>query len=487
LVVLLNLDDTACRLTARRLRAEHICCRILPKDVEASAITALENVKGILLPGGSKGETVEIPHLQELLEANLPVLAMGDAALTLCQQLGGEVCRPAQDDMHLVQVYFTRDPLVENVENGERYFRELRTLSLSEQMSTMADSSVGALGFRMTERSVYGLAFQVEQNDTDGMLLLINFCQQVCGCAPWWSNQSFIDLASDEIGMAVGEKEAICALSGGVDSAVCALLGHRALGSRLHCIFIDTGLLRKGEGDLVEEFFRNQAGLNLVRINAADSFMEALRGVHSQKEKEQIIFSKLQVLMEYIVRQHPDATVMLQGTNYSDMMERPGEKEQDTPLGLTLVAPVRELFKDEIRSVGKELGLPEVIIRRQPFPGSGLALRILGEVTQEKLDLLREADDIFRSAIEESGLSKRLWQYFATISDNPAREDDEPASYLVTLRAVQAVDGAAAMPARLPNDLQERISADILAISPHIRRVLYDLTPSHRYAPIDWR
>ena len=487
LVVLLNLDDTACRLTARRLRAEHICCRILPKDVEASAITALENVKGILLPGGSKGEAVDIPHLQELLEANLPILAMGDAALTLCQQLGGEVCKPAQDDVHLVQVYFTRDPLVENVENGERYFRELRTLSLSEQMSTMADSSVGALGFRMTERSVYGLAFQVEQNDTDGMLLLINFCQQVCGCAPWWSNQSFIDLASDEIGMAVGEKEAICALSGGVDSAVCALLGHRALGSRLHCIFIDTGLLRKGEGDLVEEFFRNQAGLNLVRINAADSFMEALRGVHSQKEKEQIIFSKLQVLMEYIVRQHPDATVMLQGTNYSDMMERSGEKEQDTPLGLTLVAPVRELFKDEIRSVGKELGLPEVIIRRQPFPGSGLALRILGEVTQEKLDLLREADDIFRSAIEESGLSKRLWQYFATISDNPAREDDEPASYLVTLRAVQAVDGAAAMPARLPNDLQERISADILATSPHIRRVLYDLTPSHRYAPIDWR
>ena len=484
MVVLINLDGVACRSMARKLRAEHIYCKIMPQNATAEDVTG-QDALGILLAGGSTGEPVEIPHLAQLLEAGLPMLAMGDAALTLCQALGGEIHVPQEETAHVLPVYFTKDPLVEGVENGERYFHALRTMSLPEGLRTMADSSIGALGFRMEERSVYGLGFQVEQNDTDGMQLLINFCQRICGCTLWWSDLAFIDRAQEEIARVAEGGSAICALSGGVDSGVCALLGHKALGHRLHCIFIDNGLLRKNEGDRVEAFFRDQAGLNFKRINAGETFIEALRGVKSQREKENIIFSLLTQLFQQEVDRLPDVHIMLQGTNYSDTMEQSGKT--DTLHGLRLVEPVCELFKDEIRRVGEELELPASIINRQPFPGSGLALRVLGEVTPERLDMLREADAIFRSALEDSGQSKRLWQYFATLAPNPADEEDAPGSYIVTLRAVQAVDGAAAMPARLPNDLLERISEEILANVPGVRRVLYDLTPSHNYAHVDWR
>ena len=485
-VVLINLDGTACRSLTRKLRAEQFYCRILPADAGADAVTG-QHASGIVLAGGSTGEAAEIPRIQELLDTGLPMLAMGDAALSLCEALGGETYKPEDEDVHLVQVYFRRDPLVEGVENGERQFHALRTMTLTDDMLTMAESSVGALGFRLTERSVYGLAFQVEQNDTDGMQLLINFCKGVCGCEPWWSEQAFIEQACEEIAQRVGESGAVCAISGGVDSGVCAMLGHKAIGHNLRCIFIDNGLLRKDEGDRVESFYREQAGMNFIRVNAGDRFIGALKGVKSQREKEQIIFDILHEVLSEAISRFPDVRVMLSGTNYSDTIERNGAEEPETLHGLQLISPVRELFKDEIRHVGEAFDLPPSIIQRQPFPGSGLALRILGEVTKEKLDILREADDIFRSAIEESGQSKRLWQYFATLADNPLREADEPESYVVTLRAVQAIDGAAAMPARLPNDLMERISADILAAVPAVCRVLYDLTPSHNYAQVEWR
>lgn len=483
MVVLVNLDGVACRSMARKLRAEHIYCKIVPHDATAEMV-ARQDALGILLAGGSTGDAVEIPHLDGMLETGLPMLAMGDAALTLCQTLGGTVNVP-EEATHLLPVYFTKDSLVDGVENGERYFHALRTLTLPEGLHTMADSSIGALGFRMEERRVYGFGFQVEQNDTDGMQLLLNFCRHICGCTLWWSNQAFIDRAKEEIARVADGGAAICALSGGVDSGVCALLGHMALGHRLHCIFIDNGLLRKNEGDRVEAFFRDQAGLNFIRINAAEAFVEALRGVTSQREKEEIIFALLQKIFQAEVDKLPDVQVMLQGTNYSDTMER-GE-EEETMHGLRLVEPVSELFKDEIRFVGEELELPASIINRQPFPGSGLALRVLGEVTPERLNMLREADAIFRNAIEESGQGKKLWQYFATLAPNPADEEEEKETYIVTLRAVQAVDGAAAMPARLPNDLLERISEDILTNVPGVRRVMYDLTPSRKYAHVEWR
>ena len=485
-VVLINLDGVACRSLTRKLRAEQFYCRILPAGASADQIAG-RHARGIVLAGGSTGEAAEIPNVQEVLNTGLPVLAMGDAALSLCEELGGSINMPEDENQHLVQVYFTRDPLVEGVENGERHFHALRTLTLAESMSTMADSSIGVLGFRIPERSIYGLTFQVEQNDTDGMRLLTNFCRDVCGCDAWWSEESFIERSCEEITARVGDAEAVCAISGGVDSGVCAMLGHKAIGHKLHCIFIDNGLLRKDEGDLVEAFYREQAGMNFLRINAGERFIGALKGVTSQREKEQIIFNTLHEVLSEAIGRFPEVRMMFSGTNYSDTIDRNGEDEPDSLHGLKLVAPLRELFKDEIRHVGEQFDLPSSIVHRQPFPGSGLALRILGEVTQEKLDIVREADDIFRSAIEESGQSKRLWQYFATMADNPAREADEPESYVVTLRAVQAIDGAAAMPARLPNDLLERISADILAAVPAVVRVLYDLTPSHNYAQVEWR
>ena len=291
-----------------------------------------------------------------------------------------------------------------------------------------------------------------------------------------------MDRAQEEISRITGEGEAICALSGGVDSGVSALLGHRALGQRLHCIFVDTGLLRKDEGDQVMAFYRDQMGLNVRRIDAREQFLTALAGVRSVRQKEQIIFDLLTNIMAQEVAALPDVRVILQGTNYSDTLT--GDNPEAMPLmGVTVVEPVRELFKDEIRRVAEELGMPSVVIQRQPFPGSGLALRVLSDVTEEKLHVLREADAILRAEIEASGQNKRLWQYFATLATYPLSAD----ACVITLRAVQTAEGGSATASRLPYDLLERVCEQIRRQLPQVSRVLYDLTPSDNYAHIEWR
>ena len=289
----------------------------------------------------------------------------------------------------------------------------------------------------------------------------------------------------EEIRRCVGEGEAVCALSGGVDSGVCALLGNMAIGSRLHCIFVDTGLLRKGEGDRVMNFYKDTVGLNLTRVDAGDRFLSALKGVRRAEEKEAIIFRLLNEELEKVVSQLGNVRILLQGTNYSDTLAAGNMFPLNTPEhGMQIIEPVRELFKDEIRRVGEELGLPPIIIQRQPFPGSGLALRILSDVTEEKLNILREADAIFRGEIEETGQSKRLWQYFATLAENPA---EDGRNMVVTLRAVQVCEGSAAMAARLPYDLLEKVVQLIRERVPQVRRVVYDLTPSSNYKAVEWR
>ena len=277
-------------------------------------------------------------------------------------------------------------------------------------------------------------------------------------------------------GLPVGTSgRALNLLSGGIDSGVCAVLGNLAIGHKLHCIFIDTGLLRKNESEQVMAYYHDNLGLNLRRIDAREEFLTALAGVSDPAEKERIVTERLMSILSREAAAIDDIRLVIQGTNVTDTLYRP--HTGSTIDGLPIIEPVRELFKDEIRQVGQELGMPAVLVNRQPFPGSGLASRIMADVTAERLDILREADDIFRHDVEDSNQNKRLWQYFAALALSPFPDG----GYVVTLRAVQTAEGAAGNTARFTADLLERVTAHILAQCPKVQRVFYDLTPSKSY------
>ena len=483
MVVLVSLDGGVCRSMARKLRGEHIYCKILPADVTAEEVLS-QDALGVLLAGGSRGEAAPIPHLNDLLACGLPIMAMGDAALSACLALGGSL-GPRAEEPGVVSVHFENDErLFAGVEDSERYLPARRTMQITwGGAMPIAVTDGGVLGFRDAERPVYALAFQAERNDLCGTQLLLNFCHSICGCTLWWSNQAFVERAREEIERLSCGGNALCAISGGVDSGVCALLGNMALGHRLTCIFVDTGLMRQDEAAQVMAFYRDQIGLNVRLIDAKAEFLEALRGKQDPKDKESVIFQLLRDILNREAAKLPEASLLIQGTNFSDTQTAADFPLEPPSPSVRLIEPVRELFKDEIRRVGEELGLPPSMTLRQPFPGSGLATRILAEVTPERLAILREADALFRREIEEAGQDKRLWQYFASLAELPF----SGGGMVVTLRAVQASDGAASMPARLPSDLLERVSQAIRDALPQVVRVLYDLTPSRNYDQVEWK
>ena len=483
MVILISLDGGACRSMARKLRGEHIYCKILPAEATAEEVLSQEAL-GVLLAGGSKGEAAAVPHLRELLGCGLPVMAMGDAALSVCLALGGSL-GPRSEEPGVVSVHFENDErLFAGVEDSERYLPACRTMQITwGGAMPIAVTDAGVLGFRDAERPVYALAFQAERNDLCGTQLLLNFCHGVCGCTLWWSNQAFVERAREEIERLSRGGNALCAISGGVDSGVCAMLGNMALGHRLTCIFVDTGLMRRDEAEQVMAFYRDRIGLNVRRIDAQETFLTALRGLQAPGDKEAVIFRLLRDILNREAAQLPDVTLLIQGTNFSDTLAPAAFPLELPSPDAQIIEPVRELFKDEIRRVGEDLGLPPSMTLRQPFPGSGLAARILAEVTPERLRILREADAIFRREIEASGQEKRLWQYFATLAELPF----SGGGMVVTLRAVQAADGAAAMPARLPSDLLERVSQEIRDTLPQVIRVFYDLTTSSHYGQVEWK
>ncbi len=487
MVLILSFDGANGRSVARKLRAERVYCKIVPADIAPEEVKNQEPL-GMILAGSSQGGLSLPGFHQELLDMGLPVLAMGDAAAAVCGLLGGQAADTFLEQNAAPVTYQAGLPLFEEVTEGERMMTFVRPLSLEEGLTPAAFTGDAVIGFVHTEKRLYGLQFQVEQNDPDGIMILANFAMKVCGCTPWWDSAAFIQRAVDEIRRVVGEGTALCAISGGVDSGVCAMLGHKAIGMRLKCIFVDTGLLRKGEGDFVMSYYRDALGLNIVRVDAADRFLRELSGIVDPERKSQTVMRLLQEILNAEVSKTPDVNVLLEGTNYSDYSVSP---TVETPISVSmrsrkaiLVEPVRELFKDEIRRVGEEMGMPPELTTRQPFPGAGLALRILGDVTSQRLQVLREADAIFLEEVAQSGQGKRLWQYFAVLSDMALAGLNGMA---ISLRAVHASESSTAMAARLPSDLLERVSGRILKALPQVVRVVYDLTPSRNFAGIEWQ
>lgn len=481
MVLVLNFDDAASRCVTRKLRYERIYCKIIPGSTSMEEILSQEPL-GLIVCGGAKGER---PHgLDErVLRMEMPILALGDAAAALLLALGGGAGERVYEGA-VAPLRYQDTLLTRGIEDGERLLPLARALQLPQGVQAICRAEDAVIGFAHESRPLFGLQFQPERNDVEGAVLLRNFALNVCGCTTWWDDDAFVTRAVDEIRRVTGNGNAMCSMTGGITSGVSALLGFRALGNQLSCVFVDTGLLRDHESEDFLSFYQERIGMRIIRVSAEERFLQALRGVTNSEEKKRVISE----LMRRIIRETAEGLgridVVIRGTCYNDVMTGRVSVPLLSDETVPEIRPIRELFKDEIRRVGDWLGIPQEIVSRQPFPGSGLALRILGEVTPDRLRILRAADSIFRDEVKRSSAGKKLWQYFAVLSPIPEAGED---AYVVCLRAVNATERSLAYAARLPYEVTENTVERIMQSLPKVKRVIYDLTPSTNYAGIEWQ
>lgn len=481
-ILILDFGGAQAQSMARKLRGQNYYCEVHPCTVDVNTIRRKAPC-GLLLAGGPGDQ----PFDEEILRLGLPVLAMGFCARTMAQTFGA-VCEGALLTGRASQITFLPCPLFDGLGESDRYFDRIDALKLPEGFEPIATTIEGLMpAYANVEAKLYGVQFYAESNDPDGVQILANFAGSICGCEPYWSPEFYIDREVQYLRDRLGEGRAIMAISGGVDSTVCAMLMRRAIGDRLKCVFVDTGLLRKGEVENVTHTFRDQLGLELVVADTRERVMNALVGVTDPHQKRRIIHEAFVHTMQEEASAYAGAEFLVEGTIYSDLLSG---TPHDSGYGQALkrIEPIRMLFKDEVRDVGEALGVPRELLSQQPFPGSGLAIRCLGEVTAEKLFLLREADAIFRSEIVEAGLDRRIGQYFAILTDiqTVGMRDGKPCTeYVCVLRAVNATNSSNAAIAKLPYDLIERVVQRITGQVPGINRVVYDVTgkPS---AMVEW-
>lgn len=480
MMLVLNLDDVSSRAVTRKLRSEHVLCKIIPGDSTLEEIQALDP-QGLLLAGAVRGEVPEMLD-KRLLESGLPILALGDASLALLRLLGGD---PGEKALFgaIASLEYRECRLTADVEDGERMIQCAREITLSKDLVSICKAQEIVIGFAHQEKPLFGVQFEMEQNDPEGSQLLRNFAMTICGCTAWWNDETFIRQTVDEISMQVGTGTAVCAMTGGLDSGVSALLAHKAIGNRLKCIFVDTGLLRDNEGDDFMAFYHDTLGLDVIRVHAQERFLEALKGLTDPVEKRKAIADTLQQVLDEEKSRLGSFQALIRGTSYSDVMFDAGARRPTLSRDVLMIEPVRELFKEEIRRIGDCLGMPSNIISRQTFPGSGLALRILGEVTLERLKVLRRADAVLSSEISKAGLNKKLWQYFAVLMPMPG----DASSSAICIRAVNPSERSLTYAARLPYDLMENVVDRILRNGQGVSRVVYDLTPSSNYVAVEWQ
>jgi GMP synthase (glutamine-hydrolysing) len=503
-VLVVDFGAQYAQLIARRVRECHVYSEIVPFDARPEDLRA-RGAAGLILSGGPASVYEPgAPSLNRgLLELGVPVLGICYGQQAMAQALGGEV--RATGDREYGKTGFQA--------SGGTLFRDLPTAQ-TVWMSHGDAVTAAPPGFRVTgeteaspvaamedpERGFFAVQFHPEVVHTPhGNDMLKRFLFDACGLLPEWTPVNVIQRAVDRVRDAVGGEVALCALSGGVDSAVAALLVHRAIGDRLQCVFVDTGLLRDGEPEQVEETFARHFKVPLVHVKAADRFLARLEGVDDPEEKRRRIGEEFIRVFEEVAREHREARFLVQGTLYPDVIEsgsRTAAKIKShhnvgglpERMDLELVEPLRDLFKDEVRMIGAELGLPEEIVRRQPFPGPGLAVRIVGEVTRERLDLVRSADRVVQEEVRRTGLADDLWQAFAvllTLRSVGVMGDGRTYQHPVVVRAVTSEDAMTADWARLPHEVLERISSRIVREVPGVNRVVYDVS-SKPPATIEW-
>jgi GMP synthase (glutamine-hydrolysing) len=493
------------QLIARRVRECHVYSEIVPYDVRPEDLVARRPAAIILSGGPASVYQPGAPVLNPvLLGLGVPVLGICYGQQAMAQVLGGEVRATGAREYGRTDLE-TTDPgvLLRDLPREQRVWMShadtvVRPPEGFRVTARTESSPVAAM--EEPERELFAVQFHPEVAHTPyGIEMLKRFLYDACGLLPNWTPVNVIDRAVDRVREQVGDGRVLCALSGGIDSAVAALLVHRAVGERLTCVFVDTGLLREGEPEEVEETFALHFKVPLVHVKAADRFLARLEGVIDPEEKRRRIGEEFIRVFEEVARDHAGATFLVQGTLYPDVIEsgsRTAAKIKShhnvgglpEVMDLDLVEPLRDLFKDEVRRVGEELGLPEEIVQRQPFPGPGLAVRIVGEVTRDRLELVRGADAIVAEEIRRGGLAGKLWQAFAVLLTTRSvgvMGDGRTYQYPVVIRAVTSEDAMTADWVRIPHDVLERISSRIVAEIPGVNRVLYDVS-SKPPATIEW-
>ncbi|HEY7528826.1 MAG TPA: glutamine-hydrolyzing GMP synthase [Candidatus Deferrimicrobiaceae bacterium] len=512
-ILILDFGSQYTMLIARRVRELKVYSEIHPYNVPLSFIREFRP-SGIILSGGPASVYDEdAPTVSaEVLALGIPVLGICYGMQILAALLGGKVAKSADREYGIANIRGEwGDPLFLGIEE----FRHNMTIQvwmshgdriveLPKGFASIARSTNSPVAAMSNEeKTLYGVQFHPEVAHTPkGKEILSNFLFRVCGLSPWWTMHSFVETSLRKIREKVGGENVVLGLSGGVDSSVAAVLLHRALGDRLTCIFVNNGLLRKGEAEDVVETFRRGIGLHLEYVDASDRFLEALSGVEDPEKKRKIIGELFIRVFEDAAKKIPGGVGFLgQGTLYPDVIESVSFKGPSAvikshhnvgglpeTMHLKLVEPLRELFKDEVRELGKELGLPDDILERQPFPGPGLAVRIVGPVTAKRLRMLQEADAIVDEEVRAAGLYASIWQSFAVllpIKTVGVMGDFRTYENVVAVRAVQSQDGMTADWVRLPYDLLQRISTRIINEVKGVNRVVYDVS-SKPPSTIEW-
>lgn len=506
-VLVVDFGAQYAQLIARRVRECHVYSEIVPHDAPVKEISA-RRPAGIILSGGPKSvHQPGAPGIDSaIFRLGVPVLGICYGQQLMAKSLGGDVARTGIAEFGKTNL----DVRVgDSVLFGELPSEQTVWMSHNDAVTALPDGfrvtaetpSAPVAAFEDPERGFYGVQFHPEVAHTPrGMEVLKNFLYDACDLLPQWTMTSIIETAIEQIHEQVGSARVVCGLSGGVDSSVAAALVHRAIGDQLTCVFVDHGLLRGGEAEQVEETFRRHLGTDLIHVKAADRFLERLTGVTDPERKRKIIGETFIRVFEEVARDElEDAGFLVQGTLYPDVIEsgtRDAAKIKShhnvgglpEDMNFELVEPLRNLFKDEVRRVGEELGLPEEIVWRQPFPGPGLAVRIIGDVTSERLDILRAADSVVYQEMKRAGLLRDIWQSFAVlpaVRSVGVMGDERTYGYPIVLRAVTSEDAMTADWARLDYDLLERISSRIVNEVPGVNRVVYDIT-SKPPGTIEW-